>query len=471
MKECDNVDGITLRQERVAAATAALPTRTWAAGMSGVMLTLVVRRTLQAGVAALAAFAWLPSVHAQTPAAPQGSPTVPPSFYDDDGPPPDRWYHVVPYGEGHGAEITRGVYDRIGRSAGARRVPARLDTVIEYGPGHWTYEWEAEADRMLDEAKAAERGHDGRRAEQAYLEAARMFTVGSSPHLRSDPNAMRALNRARAAFLSAARYFPGSFKAIRIPHAGKTFEAYLHLPPGKGPFPVLVASNGSDVVKEQASPALRHEVIRRGIALLSLDMPGIGGSSEYQLRAESDELHVAAVKYLRSLRAINGRKVAVMGTSFGGNAAARILSRPELELAAVISACAPLHTAFVLPTAVLALLPPLPIEGVRDRVGLSPDASYEQLGAALKDFSLKLRPASAAEAKVSTPLLVLATDADPVAPLADLPLITQTSSSVKTIVFHKRGHCPDPAAAQPAAAHWLEGTFAAIRPALKARAN
>jgi len=38
-----------------------------------------------------------------------------------------------------------------------------------------------------------------------------------------------------------------------------------------------------------------QSVIRRGIALPSLDLPGIGDSREYNLGSESDMLHVAAV--------------------------------------------------------------------------------------------------------------------------------------------------------------------------------
>jgi len=410
---------------------------------------------LLAGLAAGAATAGAPGADPAPPAVP--------AFYGAEEPDPRRWYHVVEPGDGEAREITRRVYARIAKASGARRDADRLDTVIAYGPGHWTYEWEQEATALLRRAESAEAAGRAGAAQRDYLEAARLFATGSSPHLRSDPHAMAALEKARSAYRAAARHIPGAFRPLRIPHEGETFEAYLHLPPGAGPFPVVVASNGSDVVKEQTGSQLRQELAQRGIAVLLIDLPGVGGSGGYTLTPQSDRLHVAAIRFVRREAGIDPRRVGAMGVSFGGNAMARLFLRDDLadlNLSGVVAACGPLHSSFVAPPEAYDQLPPLTLDGVRDRVALT-GATTAALAARLRDFSIKARPSSASQNKIATPLLILATNADPVSPLEDLPLLTERAMSVKTIVSQDAGHCPDRLVSLPIAAAWFQQRFGA----------
>jgi esterase FrsA len=383
-----------------------------------------------------------------------------PSFYSANGPDPDRWYHVMEFEEGPMGDIVRGVYDRIEKSDAPRRNPNRLDTVIPYGPGHWTYEWEQEAAEFLARARTAEQAGDSAMAEEAYLAAATGFVIGSSPHIRSDTHAMASLEKARTAYRQAAQYFPGSFRVLEIPYEGKTFEAYLHLPPGDGPFPVVVGSNGTDVVKEDVSPILRRELADRGIALLWLDMPGIGGSGAYDLTPASEVLHAATINYIRSDPAIDPDRIAAAATSFGGHASARLALRTDLPLAGVVSSCGPLHSSFVASPEMYDQLPPLTMDAVRDRVGLPIDSSSAELAERMRGFSLKNNPPEQDGVKSSTPLLILTNHDDPVAPIADLPLLTDRVHSSKTLISHEQGHCPDPLFSVPATVFWLDQLFA-----------
>lgn len=374
-------------------------------------------------------------------------------FYGMDSPDPSRWYHVIEFGEGPPEEVTRAVYARIEAADGPRSNPERLDTVIAYGPGHWTYEWEREASAFIDRATTAEVEGDNKKAKTAYLEAARMYAIGSSPHLRSNVYAMSALEKSRHAYQSALKYVPGVFRVLEVPYAGKTFEAYLFLPPGDGPFPVVVASNGSDVVKEQVGADLLEELAMRGIALLQIDMPGIGGSSEFDLTSESDALHVAAISFIREDAAINGDRVAGMGISFGGNAAARLFLRTDLGLSGVVAVCAPIQ--FQLPPEAYGMLPPLTVDGVRDRLGLPENAPNSAIAELLKGFTIPPAPEDEFDT-IETPLLVLATDQDPVAPPEALPRVTKRAQNFHTIVIHQPGHCPEYQITAPVAAAWLE---------------
>ncbi|MEP6877077.1 MAG: alpha/beta fold hydrolase, partial [Burkholderiales bacterium] len=295
---------------------------------------------------------------------------------------------------------------------------------------------------------------NGAAAARHYIEAARLFAIGSSPHLRTDTRAMAALVKARAAYQAAQRHVPGQFRIVKIPFDGKSFEAYLHLPPGKGPFPVVVYSNGSDVVKEQVGDALRGELAMRNIALLSIDMPGIGSGGAYDLTPASDVLHVAAIEHMRRDPAIDPTRVAAMGVSFGGHAAARLFLRPGLGLRGVVEACGPLRSVFMLPPAAYERLPALTLDGVRDRVGLPVGVSTTDRAATMRPFALDA-PDPASTVKIDTPLLILGTEADPVAPLKDVGLLVARASKVSTIVSRELGHCPGELLTASTAAAWL----------------
>ena len=388
------------------------------------------------------------------PAGAQGD--DPEEFYGEGSADADEWYHVIEPGQGPEWQIAPAVYARIAKADGRRSDPERLDTIIANGPGNWTWEWVSEGEKLSDRAKSAAAAGDGALAAKLYLDAARLFTIASSPHVRSNANAMAALAKARKAYRLAQAYIPGTFSVLAIPYEGRTFEAYLHLPQGQGPFPVVVSSNGSDVVKEQVGAGLAAELAMRGIAVLAIDMPGLGGSGAYDLTPDSDKLHHAAIDYLvaHPELGIDPRRIGAMGISFGGNAAARLFLRADPRVAGVVAACAPLNSSFNLPPQAYDQLPPLTIDGVRDRIGLSPAVPVTELAAALAGFSIETNP-SGGDDKIATPLLVLATDADPVAPLDEVPLLTAHASDADVIVSYEPGHCPSEYVTASMAAAWF----------------
>jgi esterase FrsA len=371
-------------------------------------MTKCFKRTPQIWIAAITLLGATVSTTVAIAQPPTEASGAPPAFFGR-GPDPSKWYHVIEAEPGPAGERTRKVYERIAGAAGERRDPARLDTIIAYGPGHWTYEWEQEANAVAASAERSLKAGDTAAARRAYFEAARLYAVGSAPHLRDDTTAMAALGKARAAYVRGAKLLPGRFSVLQIPYAGKTFEAYLYLPPGKGPFPVVVASNGSDVVKEQVGDKLMRELAQRGIGLLAIDMPGIGGGAAYNLDPASDVLHVAAIERVRREPGVDAARIAAMGISFGGHAAAHLFLRaePDLRLRGIVEACGPLHSSFIAPPAVYGRLPPLTVDGVRDRVGLPPSAAPTDLAGKARAFSLKAQFPDVGAVKIATPLLIL----------------------------------------------------------------
>lgn len=61
----------------------------------------------------------------------------------------------------------------------------------------------------------------------------------------------------------------------------------------------------------------------------------------------------------------------------------------------------------------------------------------------------------AAKGTIKTPLLVLTTNRDPVAPLEDIDLLTARAENARVILFDEPGHCPDRDARDAIAASWI----------------
>ena len=91
---------------------------------------------------------------------------------------------------------TEEVLSRIAASEAKRSRPGILDTVAQYGPGNWIYEFSSEAGKVLREANAAEeRGGD---PTALLLRAAHLYSTAAYPYLRRDNASEKALRQAGA---------------------------------------------------------------------------------------------------------------------------------------------------------------------------------------------------------------------------------------------------------------------------------
>lgn len=343
-----------------------------------------------------------------------------------------EWYHPVEpemwaYFGADEATLYE-VLARVSQSEGARVDPNQPDTQIDYGPGNWIYEFTAAGDAAL--------------AAGNHKAATIYYHTASAPHT-NDPYSVAALQSANAAYVQAATEIAGTFDVVDIAHAGASFQAFLHLPEGDGPFPVLVMSNGSDMSKVTALNYYQTHLQPKGIAFLTLDIPGMGDSIAYDVSdGQTDKLHAAAAAWAKTHPALQENNVFVQGVSFGGNAAARLfLDKPELDLAGVIYTCGPLHQAFLAPPGAYENFPRYTIDGVKMRVGLDMDASYRELADAVRGLSLE-NQGLLDGGKISTPLLAINTHDDPVASLDDMSLLLDRAENAESVVFHLPGHCP-----------------------------
>ena len=134
---------------------------------------------------------------------------------------------------------------------------------------------------------------------------------------------------------------PVSPQQLRFPSHGRDLAAFLHRPPGDGPFPLMVANHGSSITQgtqDLCRPSVAALLLSWGVATLVPHRRGYGNSpgtpwredvsAEYgtalydeqlaaRLDAESDDV-VAARAFAAELPGIDADHIGVMGSSFGG---------------------------------------------------------------------------------------------------------------------------------------------------------
>jgi 2,6-dihydroxypseudooxynicotine hydrolase len=110
---------------------------------------------------------------------------------------------------------------------------------------------------------------------------------------------------------------------VEMPYAGTLLPGYLRRPRGAARPPVVLLVAGLDSVKEEIA-ALEPLFLQRGVATLTFDGPGQGEVERALPIEPAFERPVAAVvDWLQARTDVDGARVAMAGTSFGGYYAAR----------------------------------------------------------------------------------------------------------------------------------------------------
>lgn len=366
----------------------------------------------------------------------------------------DGWYHrndrEIWLQKGARPDVVDKILHRIETADGPRHDPEVIDSIIEFGPGHWVYEWQEAGLQTFAAAKNAQESE----ALLLYQEALAYFTTASWPHLGLDDD-RQALELAREVYGAIGEILNSTVEHVVFDVDGKSTGGWLHLPSKEGPHPFLIFTYGSDNSKEDGLNLFVDVLEPLGIGLLTVDFPGLGESTAIRLQDGSDQALKAARNYLSSRPEVDQAGVFVGGASFGGNAAGRyFLDHKVGEVAGVIYMCGPLHIPFQAPASVLDKLPKLTVDGVKARLGVYGQPTSEVVGLA-KQLSVEEQGLTKGDKNIETPLLVITTNEDPVAPLDDLALLENRAVSVDRFVIDQVGHCPDRAFRRVVAANWI----------------
>jgi esterase FrsA len=309
-------------------------------------------------------------------------------------------------------------------------------------PGTWVFEWSRVADRYVAQGDPA----------LAVL----AYGYAKFPTL-ADSDRRAAYAKQIEQCQIAASTGPVNFerRVVAVEHRGEQVPVTVHQcsPPGAdlAQAPVLLASGGVDMWKEDLQGMWETITLLTGITVLAFDIPGTGEST-VAMSAESADIVSQLVGEAGRLG--NGR-VAHFGISMGGYFSARTALSGEVDAAVVFGG--PVRQAFAPPR-----MPSGAIGGiVGNALGFDALPSFEEFTAQWAPMSL----ASLVDTKTTTPMLVVNGANDPLIPQEDTLLFKGRPGAAVHLITDS-GHCAAEKLAEvvPMIIGWLDTAMAAKDP-------
>jgi len=230
-------------------------------------------------------------------------------------------------------------FERVDRG----EVEELLGRLTSLDPDLWGREWGKLGARH--EAHAAELEKLGRKeAGRSYYQAYEYYRIGRYP-VPSSPEKMNCYKGALGAFLKAAPYLDPPLERVEIPFEGKKVVGYLQIPRGVDHPPIVMHWGGVDGWKEdrRSNSELLH---KEGLATFTIDMPGAGENPCLGQEPRAERTFSAAIDHLETRKDIDGKRIAVMGGSFGGYWATKLAYVEAKRLRGAVNWGAGCHRTF-----------------------------------------------------------------------------------------------------------------------------
>jgi len=245
-------------------------------------------------------------------------------------------------------ELKQAVQERADRNAypmtgmkpdDVREILAGIDSLDR---DQWAAAWSRMGERYR--ARGAEREKTDRHAAtEDYLMAFRYFAFGGWP-TQNSPGKKAAFEQSVAAFRKHAEMSDPPIETVRFPHEGKDVRAYLALPKGVRPAPVVLAIGGLDSYKEYWCERAA-EFVKLGLGVLCLDMPGTG-EAPIKIDVGSERMYSSAIDFLLGRGDVDGTRLAALGVSWGGYWGAILGFTEKDRLRATVDWAGPTHLYF-----------------------------------------------------------------------------------------------------------------------------
>ncbi len=255
---------------------------------------------------------------------------------------------LVPGGGRSLDELKREVQQRADQNrpplGGIRPEDARaaLAVIDSLSREQWALAWSAVAEKHFAQAASLE-ARAPQQAREHYWHAWRLHHFARWP-VENSPAKQHARTRALEAFRSYGRLLEPALEVVRIPFEGKQITAYLRLPAGSRPAPLVFAIAGLDSRKEDFA-AHADPYLQRGAGLLTVDLPGTG-ESPIAAAPDSDRLFSALLDYLAARPDVDAARIVVQGRSWSGYWAAKLAHTERARLRGSIMHGGPIHHYF-----------------------------------------------------------------------------------------------------------------------------
>ncbi len=177
----------------------------------------------------------------------------------------------------------------------------------------WATAWSSIGDEYLARAKASSSPAEAR---DNYYYAWRYFDIGRWPTEKHSPGKRKSYEKGLLAFREYGQLLDPPMETVRIPFEGKEIVAYLRIPNGVRPAPLVFGMNGLDSRKEGVM-ARSDAYIQNGIAAFAIDMPGTG-QAPLLIDVGSERMLSAALDYVIERPDIDASRIVVQGRSWSG---------------------------------------------------------------------------------------------------------------------------------------------------------
>jgi esterase FrsA len=329
------------------------------------------------------------------------------------------------------------------------------------GPGSWLNEWRSIGQYYEKVGDAAIANHHPLEAHDAYLKANVYYSLSWFPGNHTpveDAVYQSQLN----VYRKAGALFDAPLEVIDVPYRDGKLITYLHRPAGVENPPLIIWSGGSDQYKANHNRSVR-EMNRKGMAVVTFDLPGFGESKDWLSTPDADDAHMAILDYFIGQGEFKAQRISFVGVSWGGHFALRVAARNDPRINAVAAFCAPAHEAFVQPVENIEYGFTTPERmtylNLAPRIGAEP--TPVGMHQALKPFSLFEAGLLGQGQTIKTPLLIANGTLDGIAPVSDLMLAHESAVDSDLWLLGRGDHCAAEyrAVVIPQLADWLLEKF------------
>jgi alpha-beta hydrolase superfamily lysophospholipase len=196
-------------------------------------------------------------------------------------------------------------------------------------PHAWAEEWSAMASHLEEQADAAAAHARDMTAGNYYIRAGNYFFTGER-FIPPGEAKLAMYKKALRCFHAGLERRHRNIERVDVPYDGSALAAYFMKAPGvSGKARTVVLFNGMDNCKEMSVLFAGLEFAARGMHTLAIDGPGQGESlrlRKIHTRYDYEAAGTAAYNYVASRADVDPKKVTVMGYSFGGYYAPRIVA-------------------------------------------------------------------------------------------------------------------------------------------------
>jgi len=350
-----------------------------------------------------------------------------------------------------GAKFRLGQF--IQRGADPKDAEAIFRRLTDLEPQRWAEEWTRLAQPW--EKKGAEFAAQGKsqEAKEAYQKASMYYGIAKFPVI-NHPAKKNAYRKCVETFLKAARYFDPPLERVTIPFEGREIVGYLRIPKTVARPPVVIATGGIDVYKEERDTS---DLLDAGLAAFSTDMPGNGECPEWYT-ADAGRTYSAVIDYLEKRDDVDAKRLGIVGRSYGGYWAGKMAYVESKRIRAAVEWGGPVHYTFQEPW----------LQHLQeDKLYLWPFLDSMVYAHHVKDIAELREQAPALSLKTqgwldkpSAPMLAVNGAKDPWITIQDLYLLLESGEPKSARVYPESGHMGAGAETAKLVVSWLKAQLA-----------